>query len=313
MKVKKPYFWDLKKPNIFSYILLPFTILISINNILTSLIKKNKVNKDIKTICVGNIYIGGTGKTPLVIKLSDLLKKLNYKTGVVKKFYKDQNDEQQLIRNKTKLYCFKKRKNALNRAIKDKIDVAIFDDGLQDRSINYNLKFVCFNRSKSIGNGFLIPAGPLREKIKSLKKYDAVFINGNKKKSENLKSLCRKYNSKIKIFETYYRPTNIKSLNKRHTYLIFSGIGNPSSFRETVIENNLNIIKEIIFPDHYQYNKRDIKKIKSYAKNSGSKILTTEKDYSKLDKNDVKGINYLSIDLFIKNENKFIKFINSKI
>ena len=57
----------------------------------------------------------------------------------------------------------------------------------------------------------------------------------------------------------------------------------------------------------------DIKKIKSYAKNSGSKILTTEKDYSKLDKNDVKGINYLSIDLFIKNENKFIKFINSKI
>ena len=118
-------------------------------------------------------------------------------------------------------------------------------------SVVYDLKFVCFNNLKGIGNGFLIPAGPLREKIKSLKKKNAVFINGNKKKNENLKRLCKKYNSKIKIFETYYRPTNINSLKKHHTYLIFSGIGNPSSFRETIMENNLNIIKEIRFPDHY--------------------------------------------------------------
>ena len=313
MKIKKPYFWDLKKPNIFSYILLPFTLPVLLNNFLSNLINKNKVNKKIKTICVGNIYVGGTGKTPLVIKLSKIFNELNYKTGVIKKFYKDQNDEQKLIKNKTKLYCFNKRESALNRAIKDKIDIALFDDGLQDRSINYNLKFVCFNRSRGVGNGFLIPAGPLREKIQSLKKYDAVFINGNKKNNKNLKRLCKKHNSKIEIFETYYRPTNIKNFSKHGKYLIFSGIGNPGSFKETVLENNLNISKDMRFPDHYQYNKSDIKKIKSYAKNLSSKILTTEKDYSKLDKNDAKGINYLSIDLSIKNENKLIKFIKSKI
>ena len=313
MKIRKPYFWDLKKPNIFSYILLPFTIPVLLNNFLLNVINKNKANKNIKTICVGNIYVGGTGKTPLTIKLSEIFKKLNYKTGVIKKFYKDQIDEQKLIINKTKLYCFKKRENALNRAIKDKIHIAFFDDGLQDRSINFNLKFVCFNSSKGIGNGFLIPAGPLREKIQSLKKYDAVFVNGNKKNNKNLMRLCKKHNSKIEIFETYYRPTNIKNFSKHDKYLIFSGIGNPDSFKETVLENNLNISKVMRFPDHYQYNKRDINKIKSYAKNLSSKILTTEKDYSKLGKKDAKGINYLSIDLSIKNENKLINFIKSKI
>tara|TARA_B100000767_G_C19736481_1_gene524175 strand:+ start:341 stop:1282 length:942 start_codon:yes stop_codon:yes gene_type:complete len=313
MKIKKPYFWDLKKPNILSYFLLPLTILVLLNNFLSSLINKNKLDKDIKTICVGNIYVGGTGKTPLTIKLSKIFKKLNYKTGVIKKFYKDQNDEQKLTKKKTKLYCFDKRRTALNKAIKDKVDIALFDDGLQDRSINYNLKFVCFNKSKGIGNGFLIPAGPLREKIQSLKKYDAVFINGNKKNNKNLEKLCKKHNTKIKIFETYYRPTNIKNLSRHNKYLIFSGIGDPDSFRETIKENNLNISKDVRFPDHHQYKKRDIKKIKLDAKNLGSKILTTEKDYSKLDKNDAKGINYLSIDLSIKNENKLINFIRSKI
>ena len=67
------------------------------------------------------------------------------------------------------------------------------------------------------------------------------------------------------------------------------------------------------FPDHYQYNKKDINKIKSYAKKLGSSVLTTEKDYVKLDKNDAKGINYLSIDLSIKNENKLINFLKSKL
>ena len=313
MKLKKPHFWDFKKPNLLSYILLPFTILVMLNNFLSYLNNKKKINKNIKTICIGNIYIGGTGKTPLTIKLSKIFEKLNYKTAVIKKYYKDQNDEQKLIKNKTNLYCFKERKNALKKAIRDKIDIALFDDGLQDRSINYDLKFVCFNKSKGIGNGFLIPAGPLREKIESLKKYDGIFINGNKKNNENLKKLCKKHSPKVKVFETYYKSTNIQDFNKQKNYLIFSGIGNPDSFKETVIENNLHISKYMRFPDHYQYNKKDINKIKSYAKKLGSSVLTTEKDYVKLDKNDAKGINYLSIDLSIKNENKLINFLKSKL
>ena len=312
MKINKPYFWDFKKPNILSYLLLPLTILVIFNNFLLNL-KRKKNLKDIKTICIGNIYVGGTGKTPLAIKLSQILKKLNYKNAVIKKFYKDQNDEQKLIKNKTKLYCFKKRNIALDQAIKDEMDIVLFDDGLQDPSIGYDLKFVCFNNLKGIGNGFIIPAGPLREKINSINKYDAIFINGNKKNNCELIELFKKYNKNIEIFESFFNPVNIDKFNSGDKYLIFSGIGNPDTFKQTLIQNNVNICEEMKYPDHYQYNKSDINKIKSRAKNLESKILTTEKDYVKLSKDDAEGIDFLSVDLLIKNENNLIDFIRSKI
>ena len=312
MKINKPYFWDFKKPNFLSYLLLPLTIPIIFNNFLLNL-KRKKSFKDIKTICIGNIYVGGTGKTPLTIKLSQILKELNYKNAVIKKFYKDQNDEQKLIKNKTKLYCFKKRNTALDEAINDGMDVVLFDDGLQDQSVVYDLKFVCFNNLKGIGNGFIIPAGPLREKINSIIKYDAIFINGNQKNNHELIKLFKKYNNNIEIFESFFKPVNIDKFNNGDKYLIFSGIGSPDTFKETLIQNNVNVCEEMKYPVHYQYNKSDINKIKTCAKNLESKILTTEKDYIKLSKDDAKGIDFLSVDLLIKNENNFIDFIRSKI
>jgi|TARA_B110001452_G_scaffold114347_1_gene94865 tetraacyldisaccharide 4'-kinase len=311
MKIKKPTFWDYKQPNFLSYLLLPFSLPIIINNLFLDLKKNEKKNQATKNICVGNIYIGGTAKTPLSIKIDQILKDLNFKTATIKKFYKDQADEQKILSKKTKLYCFKTRQKALNEAIKDEVEVAIFDDGLQDRSINYDLKFVCFNNITWIGNGLLIPAGPLREKLKSILKYDAIFLNGNDENTSKLKLEIRKYNKKIEIFETYYRPINIKEFDKNEKYLIFSGIGNPDSFKKTLIKNKLHIIKEFKFPDHHKYTFKDINKIKLAAKTLNAKILTTEKDYVKLP-NDV-DIKFLEIELAIKQENRLINFLRLNI
>ena len=313
MKLKKPIFWDYKHPNLLSYLLIPFTLPFILNNLLLSIKKKPYKNDRIKNICVGNIYIGGTAKTPLTIKIYQILKNLNFKVATIKKFYKNQIDEQKILRNKTKLYCSKKRKYAMYDAIKDDIDVAIFDDGLQDVSINYHLSFVCFNTTKWIGNGFLIPAGPLREKIESISKYDAIFLNGNNEDASNLKLLIKKYNPHIKIFESYYAAVDIDKFDIKEKYLIFSGIGNPESFKQTLLNNKLNIIREVIFPDHYQYTKNDIESLKLEAKNLNAKIITTEKDYVKLDNENLNRINFLAIELIIKKENELINFIQSKI
>jgi len=314
MKFKKPNFWDYKRPNFISYLLLPLTIPVILNNILINIVKSKGANRDnIKTICLGNIYIGGTGKTPLAIKLSSILKKLNYKTGIIKKFYTDQLDEQKLLNKDDKLYLFKKRKESLNAAIAEKIEVAIFDDGLQDKSVNYDIEFLCFNSEKWIGNGFLIPAGPLREKIDSIVKYDGVFLNGNNEDISNLKNLIKKYNHNIKIFETYYSPVDIDKFNLDDKYLIFSGIGNPDSFKKTLIKNGINIVKEIKFPDHYKYSKKNINLIKVIAKNLDAKILTTEKDYLKINNEDLKDIEFLEIDIIIKKEGELINFIKSQL
>ncbi len=309
MKLKKPKFWDYEKPNIISYLLLPFTIPIIINNFLLKFKKKNKDFQKIKKICIGNIYVGGTAKTPLSIKITQILNDLGLTVGTIKKFYPDHVDEQKILAEKTKLYCFKERKKAVYEAIRDAMDVVIFDDGLQDRSINYDLKFVCFNNIKLIGNGLLLPAGPLREKFNSLKKYDAVFINGNRRDNTNFKVLIKKYNVDIKIFESFYIPTNIQHLNLNEKYIIFSGIGNPESFKETLLKNKFNIIKEIVFPDHFKYTQNDIDKIKLEAKNLDAKILTTEKDYVKINSINNKDVQFLKIELDIKNEDELINYL----
>ena len=313
MQLKKPKFWDYKRPNFISYLLLPLTFPLIINNFLLELKKKNVEIQKTKKICIGNIYIGGTAKTPLTIKIYHILNNLNFKVATIKKFYTHHIDEQKMLTEKTKLYCQKERKIALNKAIKDGIDVVIFDDGLQDRSINYDLKFVCFNNIKWIGNGFLIPAGPLREKIQSIIKYDAIFINGCEIDNSNFKLLIRKYSKDIKIFESYYTPTNVTQFNTDERYLIFSGIGNPESFKEILTRNKFNIIKEIIFPDHYKYTQIDIDKIKLQAKNLNAKIITTEKDYIKINSYENNDIKFLQIELKIKNEIELVNYLKLNI
>tara|TARA_B100000795_G_scaffold162876_1_gene122383 strand:+ start:1722 stop:2663 length:942 start_codon:yes stop_codon:yes gene_type:complete len=309
MKFKKPKFWDYKKPNFLSYLLLPFTLPLIINNFFLNIKKKNNSSLNIKKICIGNIYVGGTGKTPLVIKIYQILSHLGLKTAVIKKFYKDHIDEQRLLNQNTKLYCSKNRLIGLNEAIQNDNRIVIFDDGLQDRSINYDLKFVCFNDVKWIGNGLLIPAGPLREKIESISKYDAVFINGNEDDCTTLKKNINKYNKNIKIFESHYIPTNLNQLDTTKKYIIFSGIGNPETFRETLLKNKFNIIKEIIFPDHYNYTQTDIDNIKLQAKNLNTEIITTEKDYIRLNFNKNNDIKFLKIELKIKDEKKLIDYL----
>ncbi len=311
MLFKKPFFWDYEKPNYLAYLLLPLTSVIAIRNFLSKFKKKRSVN--IKTICVGNIYVGGTGKTPLVIKTKNILNNLNFKTAFIKKFYKDHIDEQKLLEKNGDLFCSKKRSAALDNAIKEGFDAVLFDDGLQDNSINYDLKFVCFNSDKWIGNGLLLPAGPLREKINSISKYNAVFLNGNSKNNQNIKNQIKKYNDKAKIFETYYKISNLNEISLKEKYLIFSGIGNPDSFEKTLKENKFCIEKNIIFPDHYQYRQKDLDQIFELAKKMNLKILTTEKDFLRINTNYSFNIKYAKIELIIKDEINLINYLNSII
>ena len=306
MKLKKPYFWDDKKINLISILLLPLTIVLFLKNLFT--FKNNQKIANIKTICVGNIYVGGTGKTPFCIELSNILKNLNFKTAIIKKFYKNQIDEQKLINSKSKLYCENKRNDSIKKAIKDKNEIAIFDDGLQDKDLNYDISFVCFNIQNWIGNGFLLPAGPLRENLKSLINYSAVILSGNGENTKKIRSQIKKYSPKIKIFETIYNPINIKKFKNNTGYLIFSGIGNPKTFERTLTLNKIKVTKALVFPDHYQYTDNDIRKIKQLAKKLKTKILTTEKDFMRIKKNK-KGIDFIKVNLLIKNKKNLINFL----
>ena len=314
MNLHKPKFWDFEKPNFLAYLLLPLTLFAKANIFFSKLYPKKKFKK-IKTICIGNIYLGGTGKTPTTLKLYQLLKDMNYNVVNAKKYYFDQNDEYVLLKNKSEVISLKNRDEIIMHAIEKSYELVIFDDGLQEKKIKYDLKFVCFDSKNWIGNGLLIPSGPLREEINSLRKYDGVFLKVTNANIDlnKIKLVIKDINPKIEVFDTYVEIKNIKHLSLSNKYLIFSGIGNSRSFKEILENNNFNIIDEKIFADHYDYQNQDIQKILEIAKHKNLKILTTEKDYTKIPDDLKSEINFVEIDLRIPKEDKLIKFIKSKI
>ena len=307
MNFKKPKFWDYKKPSFISYLLLPVSFLLRLLNSLKSKLTSATKFSEIKTICVGNIYLGGTGKTSLTLKINDILKDKNIKSCFIKKYYEDQIDEQKILENSGKLFKATKRKIAIKHAINEGYEVAILDDGLQDFSINYDLCIVCFNNINWIGNGLTIPSGPLRENINNIKKYKHIFLNGNLENLEDIKRDILKINSEINIYIGKYIPENIKEFNIKDRYLAFSGIGNHRTFISMLKSYDLNIVKDIEFPDHYKYSKNDIEKIILDSKNQGYKIITTEKDFLRLQPKNYNEINFIKSKLEIQNEAEFLQ------
>ena len=310
MNLKKPKFWDQKKPTILAYLLLPVSFLLDLLKLLRF---KKKIKKSkIKTIIVGNIYLGGTGKTSLSIRINKLLSERKIKSCFVKKFYPNQYDEQKLLESRGKLFTSLKRIEAINSAENKGYDVAILDDGLQDNSINYDLRFVCFNNINWIGNGFTIPAGPLRESINNLKNYKHIFLNGNLENLDDIKKHIYKINPNIDIHIGKYVPLNIEKFNKDKNYLVFSGIGNHQTFISMLKEYRFNVVKDIEFPDHYEYKNSDINKIQKLSDNLNCQIITTEKDYLRLDKEKILNINFIKSELKILDEEKLVSTILKK-
>ena len=301
MKIFKPNFWH-KKNSLMSFALLPISlglqILIKIKNIF---IKKKKFS--IPVICVGNIYLGGTGKTPLCIEISKILEKLNKRSAIIKKFYKTHEDESRLIElNEVKLFRSSSRASSIKKAEIEKFDCVILDDGFQDSSIVKDLNIICFNEEQLAGNGMTLPSGPLRESLTSLRYSQIVVINGtfNEVFEKKIKSIC----SDVSIYYSQYLPTNLNQF-KEQNLLAFAGIGNPNNFFKLLEKNNLQIMKKISFPDHYNYSMGELKNLVDFATKNDLKIVTTEKDYLRIVQHNISQIQYLSVKLIIKNEDKF--------
>ena len=305
MKIFKPKFWD-KKKSFFSLILLPFTFLFEIIIFFRRTFTR-KLNFNVHIICVGNIYVGGTGKTPLSILLAKELSKREKKLTLIRKYYKSHVDEYGLIKNNFKNIIIKNnRADAIKEAVTKHFDTAILDDGFQDYKIRKNINILCFNKNQLIGNGHTFPSGPLRENLQGLKNTEIVMINGDK--DEDFESKVFSINKNIKIFYSYYKPVNINDFRGKKLVAL-AGIGNPENFFKIIIENKLNLVKKIAFPDHYIFNKDEILKIINDTRQNNFELITTEKDFYKIKNLNLPQIKYLKLDLVIHEKEKFLKKI----
>ena len=297
----KPKFWD-NKVGILAVILFPLSLLYQ----LIIFLKKKTVSIkkfSYPIICVGNIYIGGTGKTPIAILLANELTRLKKKSAILRKYYKNHQDEYELIRNKIEnLIINQSRVEGLTEAEKSNFDTVILDDGLQDYKIKKDLSIACFNQNQLVGNGLVLPSGPLRESLNALNNVDVVIINGEK--INFLKKLLN-INKDLDIFYSSYKPINLEEFKDKEL-LAVAGIGNPENFFQLIEKNGLKISEKLIFPDHYKFSLEEIQNIIKKAEKGNYQIIMTEKDYFKIKHFKFEKIKYLKIKLKIENQERLL-------
>ena len=327
--INTPEFWY-KKDLISKFktlLLLPFSIIW----ILLSLIKKNfakRYKSHLKVICIGNLSIGGTGKTPFSIQTYKILEILGYKPVFLTRGYrgltkgpilvnkshnhKDVGDEALLLSKVGTTIVSSNRCIGAKyiENLKKNYDVIIMDDGLQNYQLEQDIKLLLIDKKLLFGNGYCIPAGPLRQTItQGLKKIDAIIFTGD----GDIKDINLNFINNIQNFDTKLEIKNTFK-TKQNNFLAFCALGNPIKFFNTLKKNNFKIVLTKSFPDHYEYKNKDINTLKEEADNRNLKLITTEKDYVKIDDKENE-ISVLPIEInFSKADgNKFKSFLKEKI
>jgi tetraacyldisaccharide 4'-kinase len=258
-------------------------------------------------ICIGNVIAGGAGKTPIALAVAKMLIKmhkdlvflsrgysgnLNVTTFVNKNNHsaKQVGDEPLLLSDVAPTVISRSKVAGVKLICQKKIDVIIMDDGLQNPTLTKDLSLLVIDGNYGIGNGCIIPAGPMRETLSAaLKKTNAVIFVGEDK-TGLLPSLKNASVIRAKIV------TNL-SAAKNEKYIAFAGIGNPSKFFQTLKDNNYQVIAEFSFPDHYHYTNKDILMLNSKATDLRAQLITTEKDLVRLTASQKTNITALPIEI----------------
>jgi tetraacyldisaccharide 4'-kinase len=308
MKFKKPKFWDNQKISLWSILLFPLSIIYLATNFIIKSFKTQK-KFPLHVICVGNIYLGGTGKTPLVRKIFNISKSFGKNPAFIKKYHNYLLDEINMLEETGRIYAHENREKSIFSALANNHDLVILDDGFQDFSLKPDFSILCFNSKQSIGNGFILPAGPLRENLAAVSRADCIVINGEKNLELENKIIKYSGGKEMPVFYSKYKIKNIKKLQNKEI-IAFAGIGNPSNFFDLLKENNLNVKKFYSFPDHHDYSQKDFDRIK---KDTFKTIVTTEKDYHRIHDNQKKNFEYVEVNLEIKNEDELKKLIRQSL
>ena len=276
----------------------------------------------IPIVCIGNITLGGAGKTPTVIFLANYFKKNNIKAHVVSRGYGGAfedtvfvdprthsayqvGDEPLLISQHAKVWVSKKKKEGILEAYKAGAELVLLDDGYQNFSITKDVNILVFDSEINLKNENIFPLGNLRESFRpAVDRADFLISIGNSVSRKNLReTIFQNYNQKI--IDGKFVPNIIPKL-KKQKLVAFCGIGRPEKFFSMLRKLNLEIIKEYSFSDHHFYSNRQLTKILDIAKKNNALIVTTEKDFVKIPVTFKKNIYPIDIELHLSKNKKLL-------
>lgn len=244
----------------------------------------------VKVICVGNITAGGVGKTPVAIALAEKEIAAGKKVFFVTRGYKgklknilvnlnkhspeETGDEARLLARVAPTIIAPKRDIGAKMAVKAGAEVIIMDDGFQNPRLYKDESWLVFDGTVGIGNGRIIPAGPLRESLANgEKRAQRIIIMG-----EDKTGLAEKCSLPVYFGRLEAEPCEIPT----RRVLAFAGIGHPEKFYETLRGQGVDVVRTKDFPDHYAYSAADIEELRRMAAADGLALITTEKDFVKL-------------------------------
>ncbi|MBO5833734.1 MAG: tetraacyldisaccharide 4'-kinase [Alphaproteobacteria bacterium] len=295
--------WFLRK-RLMSFVLLPVAWIYYLVGRIVFVVRKTRQLKSRRPIiCVGNILAGGVGKTPIVRAIAT-----RFGAPVVMRGYKkntetgDCGDEANMLsRGGLAVHVGDRKSNIvlLNKQLGEDGPI-VMDDGLQNSSIKKDISIMVFDEGLGYGNGFLLPAGPLREPKSAAKKADAIIVikNKNPKKKFELPEGVPVFYAHNQTFSPY---------DEDEKLVAFAGIGYPQKFFASL----KNVVAKRVFADHYQYTDEDLRKLIALADKKGAKLITTEKDWVRLPAQVQDIIKYARLDTVI--ENSFYDWIKERL
>ena len=317
--MKTPIFW--KNNNVISFCLYPISIIYSFfRKMHVAFSKECKTTSNV--ICIGNIIAGGSGKTPVAIRIGEILKEKNINFAYLSKGYKgvlrdftkvyiekhtsnQVGDEPLILANYADTFICYNRKKAFNILAKNyNYDVIVMDDGFQNPTIFKDKNIIVIDGEYGIGNGKLLPSGPMRETLDDVVKRATFFIIIGEDK-QNLEKKLLEYNAKV----IHANIIEKNKSNNNESYIAFCGIGRPQKFFNSLKKSNYNVIKEISFSDHCKYTENNILKLISESKQLNAKLITTKKDWVKIPDCYKKNIEVLDIYIDFCNINEFMELL----
>ena len=293
--MRAPKFWE-KNKGIWITLLKPVSMIYA--TLTKRRVRKKGYKSTLPVICVGNIFVGGVGKTPVSLALGELLHQHEVHFYYINNGYKaekqnvvvdkrvhtalDVGDEALLLSEVAPTIVNHNRAKGAKLAEKWGARALIMDDGFQNPTLKKDFSFVVIDGKKGFGNGQVLPAGPLREPVlDGLKRAQAIVLVGED--VWGVRFYLERNGVSLPILTGHFElDETVVSLFAGRKVFAFAGLGNPQKFYQSLQDRGIDVVGTEDFPDHYYYTRFDIEAIKKKA--NGLPLLTTEKDGVKLPK-----------------------------
>lgn len=322
--LKAPKFWYIKKDTIYSKILYPLSLVFRLGTKIRNI--TSRTNKSsLPIICIGNIVVGGAGKTPVALKIGRILIKSGYNPHFISRGYagiiksstlvqpwhspKSVGDESLLLSDIAPTWIGIKRHKSIRLAEKNGSDCIVMDDGFQNPTIHKNFSIVVINSSQEFGNKRVIPSGPLRESIKrGLSRTNLVIMIGNVTKFLN-----EIIPAHIPIISANFNINKENKIFKGQKITAFAGIAYPEKFFDSLRKLGAIIVKEVTYPDHHIFDDNDLLNLAEIANKTKSILVSTQKDFVRIPKSYRSLVNTLAGEIVFDNEDLIKEILTNVI